>query len=147
MVAKADIDAQSEVNLDYAFQLKAQYAPGRTAPTSRGGFFYQDIQSGTIDCPRLKASVYANSGGQYDSIQRGHVRMINAHFMVRASNGEWLYFEHAGFCRPDGYYRVIAYIDADKKGAYNWMNNTSFVVTAEQSADMREVVFTYYIAN
>jgi hypothetical protein len=27
------------------------------------------------------------------------------------------------------------------------MNNTTFVVTAKESADQREVVFHYYIAN
>ena len=35
----------------------------------------------------------------------------------------------------------------DPVGAYEWMNNTTFVVMARESADQRAVVFDYYIAN
>ena len=33
----------------------------------------------------------------------------------------------------------FAYIDADTKGAYDWLNDTTFVVTAKESAGEREV--------
>jgi len=52
-----------------------------------------------------------------------------------------------GYRLTDGYYRAIAYIETDLKGKYEWMNNTTFVVTAKESADQREVTFYYYIAN
>ena len=75
------------------------------------------------------------------------VRDVDAHFMCKTVNGEWIYMEHVGYRRTDGYYRAIAYIETSLKGAYEWMNNTTFVVTAKESADQREVVFYYYIAN
>jgi hypothetical protein len=75
------------------------------------------------------------------------VRDVDSHFILKAENGEWIYVEHVGYRRQDGYYRAIAYIDADTKGAYDWLNNTTFVVTAKESADEREVVFYYYLAN
>ncbi len=55
--------------------------------------------------------------------------------------------EHFGYRASPGYYRAIAFLDADTKGAYDWVNDTTFVVTAQESQDEREVVFTYYVAN
>ncbi len=144
---KTDTKTNGPVRLDYAFQLKARYDPLHLSQTTRGGRIYQDIVSGEIVSPRLNASVYPDSGGQYDTVQEGKVRDVAAHFILKADNGEYIYVEHAGFHRPDGYYRAIAYIDADTKGTHDWLNNTTFVVTAEESADLREVTFTYYAAN
>ena len=146
-VPKSNTKIKGEVHLEYAFQLKATYDPPTLSPTTRNGRFYQNITGGEIKSDRLNATVYPDRGGQYDTMQTGDVRDINAHFMLRADNGEWIYVEHAGIHRPDGYYRVIAYIEADTKGAHDWLNNTTFVVTAEESSDLRNVTFTYYIAN
>ena len=67
--------------------------------------------------------------------------------MLKTDNGEWIYMEHVGYRRVDGYYRAIAYVEADTKGTHDWLNNTTFVVTAQESADQREVVFHYFVAN
>jgi len=67
--------------------------------------------------------------------------------MLKAENGDYIYVEHVGYHRPDGYYRVIAYIDAPTDGPYDWLNGTTFVVTATESSDLRDVVFSYYVAN
>lgn len=136
-----------EVRLEYAFQLRARYEPPQSSRTPKGEFRYQDIVSGEVDGERLRAVVYANSGGQYDTVRSDRIRDVDAHFILKAENGEWIYVEHVGYRRPDGYYRAIAYIDASAHGAYDWLNNTTFVVTAKESADQREVDFYYYIAN
>lgn len=135
------------VRLDYAFRLRARYEPPRLEATPKGQFRYQDIVSGEAKGHRLNATVYANSGGQYDTVRADRVRDLDAHFILVAENGERLYVEHFGYRRPDGYYRAIAYLDADTRGAYDWVNDTTFVVTADESPDQREVVFTYYVAD
>jgi len=147
VVPKTDTKIQGPVKLDYAFRLRARFDPPHAARTSRGDFRYQDITSGDVQGERLKASVYPDSGGQYDTVRADRIRDVDAHFILKAENGEWIYVEHVGYRRPDGYYRVIAYIDADEKGAYDWLNNTTFVVAATESTDEREVVFDYYEAN
>jgi hypothetical protein len=147
VVPKTDTKLQGEVKLEYAFQLRAKFDPAHRSRTPKGDFRYQDITSGDVRGERLNATVYADSGGQYDTVRPDHVRDVDAHFILKAENGEWIYVEHVGYRRPDGYYRAIAYIDADTKGAYDWLNNTTFVVTAKESADEREVVFYYYLAN
>ncbi|HEY4342492.1 MAG TPA: DUF3237 family protein [Steroidobacteraceae bacterium] len=147
VVPKTDTKVLGTIELEYAFRLTAHYDPPQESHTPRGTFRYQDIVSGEVSGARITATVYPDSGGQYDTVRSDRVRDVDAHFMVKADNGEWLYMEHVGYRRTDGYYRAIAYIETDLKGAYEWMNNTTFVVTAKESADQREVVFHYYIAN
>ena len=147
VVPKTDTKILGTIELEYAFKLTAHYDPPQESHTPRGTFRYQDIVSGEVSGARINATVYPDSGGQYDTVRSDRVRDVDAHFMVKADNGEWLYLEHVGYRRTDGYYRAIAYIETDLKGAYEWMNNTTFVVTAKESADQREVVFYYYITN
>jgi hypothetical protein len=147
VVPQADTRILGKIQLEYAFSLAAHYDPPQESHTPRGTFRYQDIISGEVSGARITATVYPDSGGQYDTVRGDHVRDVDAHFMLKCDNGEWIYMEHVGYRRTDGYYRAIAYIETDLKGAYEWMNNTTFVVTAKESADQREVMFHYYIAN
>jgi Protein of unknown function (DUF3237) len=147
VVPKTDTRILGKIQLEYAFKLTARYDPPQQSATPRGIFRYQDIVSGEVTGERITASVYPDSGGQYDTLRGDQVRDVDAHFMLKCDNGEWIYVEHVGYRRTDGYYRAIAYIETDLKGKYEWMNNTTFVVTAKESADQREVVFYYYVAN
>ena len=147
VVPKTDSKVMGDVKLEYAFQLHARCDAPHISRTPKGDFRYQDITSGELKGERFNATVYPDSGGQYDTVRADRIRDVDAHFILKADNGEWVYMEHVGYRRPDGYYRVIAYVDADVKGAYDWLNNTTFVVTAKESPDQREVVFYYYTAN
>jgi len=147
VVPKTDTKVLGEVQLEYAFQLHARYDAPHLSRTPKGNFRYQDITSGDLRGERLNATIYPDSGGQYDTVRPDHIRDVDAHFILKAENGEWLYMEHVGYRLPDGSYRAIAYIDADTKGTNDWLNNTTFVVTAKESPDEREVVFYYYVAN
>ena len=147
VVPKTDTRILGKIQLEYAFRLTAHYDPPQESHTPRGTFRYQDIVGGEVSGARITATVYPDSGGQYDTVRSDRVRDVDAHFMLKTDNGEWIYMEHVGYRRTDGYYRAIAYIETDLKGKYEWMNNTTFVVTAKESADQREVVFDYFIAN
>lgn len=146
VVPKTDTKIVGPVSLEYAFRLRALYDAPRHSHTPRGTFRYQNLIGGELTGRQLKATVYPDVGGQYDTVRGDHIRDVDAHFIVKAENGEWIYIEHVGYRRQDGYYRAIAYIDADEKGAHDWLNNVTFVVTARESADEREVVFDYFIA-
>jgi hypothetical protein len=142
-----DTKVLGDIRLDFAFELRARYEAARLQHTPKGQFRYQDIVSGAVTGGRLKAKVYPNSGGQYDTVRPDQVRDVDAHFILNAENGERLYVEHFGYRASGGYYRAIAFLDADTKGAYDWVNDTTFVVTAQESPDEHEVLFTYYVAN
>ncbi len=147
VVPKTDTKILGKIQLEYAFRLTAHYDPPQESHTPRGIFRYQDIVGGEVSGARITATVYPDSGGQYDTVRTDRVRDVDAHFMLKTDSGEWIYVEHVGYRRTDGYYRAIAYIETDLKGKYEWMNNTTFVVTAKESADQREVVFDYFVAN
>jgi hypothetical protein len=146
VVPKTNTKIQGPVTLEYAFRLTAKYDPARFSRTPRGEFRYQNLVGGELTGARFKGTVYPDVGGQYDTVRGDHIRDVDAHFIVKADNGEWIYIEHVGYRRRDDYYRAIAYIDADEKGAHEWLNDRTFVVTARESADEREVVFDYYVA-
>ncbi len=147
VVPKTDTKQNGEVRLEYAFRLRATFEAPRISRTPRGDFRYQDITGGEVTGERLTATVYPNSGGGYDTVRADHVRDVDSHFILQTDHQEMIYVEHVGYRRTDGYYRAIAYIDANTQGAHDWLNNTSFVVTAKESNDQREVVFHYYIAD
>ena len=140
-------DKVGKVDMAYAFQLKATFDPARTEQTARGRRNFQGIAAGTITGPALQGMVYPDSGGDHGLIRSDGVEDLSARFMVKAADtGEWIYFSHVGYRRPDGYYRIQAYFDADAGGRYAWLNDAVVIGTAEASKDGREMTFTYYQA-
>ncbi len=119
VVPKTDTKIVGKIELEYAFALTAHYDPAQESHTPRGTFRYQDIVSGELRGARVTATVYPDSGGQYDIVRADRIRDVDAHFMLKANNGEWLYMEHVGSRRADGYYRAGASIETDLKGAYD----------------------------
>lgn len=140
-------DYVGAIPLDYAFQLTARFDPRQIEQTASGGRIYRAIVGGEVRGPRLNANVYADSGGDYGVVRAvDGVEDIHSRFMVRDANGEWLYFEHVGYLRPDGYHRIQAFFDADMTGPYAWLNDAVMLGLGKESEDGREVVFTYYQA-
>ena len=147
VVPKTNTKIMGEVRLEYEFKLQAHFDAPVVSHTPKGDFRYQNIVSGEVTGERLTATVYPDSGGGYDTIRANRIRDVDSRLILKAQNDEWIYVEHVGYRRPDGYYRAIGYVDADTKGAHDWLNNTTFVVTARESADQRDVVFFYFVAN
>jgi len=93
VVPRTDTKVMGEVRLEYAFQLTAHYDPPKVSQTPKGAFRYQDIVSGEVRGAHLNATVYPDSGGQYDTVRSDRIRDVDAHFMLKAENGEFI-FEH-----------------------------------------------------
>jgi len=130
---------------EYAFQIHARFEPATQTKTTRGGRYMRGIAGGKITGPRLTGEVYPNSGGDFSFVERDGVHELNARFMLRAADtGEWIYVEHRGYRRPDGYYRIQAQFDADKQGKYQSLNNAMWLASAQESKDGAEVTFTYF---
>jgi hypothetical protein len=137
-------EARGEVQLSYAFQLRALFEPLRETRTARGTRLYQDIASGEVS-GRIAGSVYPDSGGEYGLLRGDGVEDINQRFMLNSSDGEWIYIAHSGYRRrKDGYYRVQVNFDADLRGAYAWLNDAVWIATVATAADRRAATYTYY---
>jgi hypothetical protein len=144
VVPKIDTKEIGTPAFEYGFQIRARLDPPHTTQTSRGGRFLQGIASGEVSGPRLNGAVYPNSGGDFSFIERDGVKELNSRFMIKADTGEWIYVEHRGYRRPDGYHRIHAQFDADKQGKYASLNGGVWVAIAEDGRQANEVVFTYY---
>src|SRR5688572_6800735 len=103
---------------EYGLQIRAQLAPAHETKPSRGGRYLQSIASGTVSGPRLAGTIHPHSGGDFSFIEKDGVHELNGRFMIKADTTEWIYVEHRGYRRPDGYYRIQAQFDADKQGKY-----------------------------
>ena len=140
-------DFVGTVALEHAFRLQARFDPPVVERTPRGDRLFQNIIGGTIDGPGLAGEVYPDSGGNHGLVRLADgVEDVQARFMVRARNGEWIYTSHVGYRRPDGYYRIQASFDADAGGPYAWLNDAVMIGTAEASTDGCGIAFTYFQA-
>lgn len=135
-------DRIGAIDMVYAFQLKAEFDPARRS----GDRIFQGLTGGTLTGPGLTGTVYPDSGSDYGTIGSDGTRDLSARFMVRDAAGEWLYFAHTGYARPDGYYRLQATFDADVGGPYAWLNDAVMIGSGQPSPDGRQVTITYYQA-
>lgn len=140
-------DERGVVALDYSFQLHAECDARKVSKTPRGGRVYRAITGGKIEGPRLNGAVYPHSGGDYGVIRASDgVEDIAARFMVRATNGEWIYIQHVGYRRPDGYHVVQALFDADATGPYAWLNDAIMLANVVESDGGKRAIYSYYQA-
>jgi hypothetical protein len=144
VVPKIDTKVIGLLGFEYGFQIHAQLDPAHETKTPRGGRYFQSIAGGKVSGPRLTGTVSSNSGGAFSFIERDGVHELNSRFMIQADTGEWIYIEHRGYRRADGYHRIQAQIDADKQGKYASLNSALWLAIAEEAANGREVTFTYY---
>ncbi len=145
VIPKIDTKVIGVPGFEYAFQIRAQLDPAHQTKTTRGGRVFQGIASGTISGPRLNGTVYPDSGGDFSFVEKDGVQELNARFMLRAADtNEWIYVEHRGYRRADGYYRIQAQFDADKQGKYQSLNTAIWLATAEEAKNGKEVTFTYF---
>lgn len=131
------------LGLDYAFTIHAQYDRAQVEHTPRGGRLFQFISGGTISGPKLTGTVFG-SGGDLGLIRADGIEDIDSRFMLRAEDGEWIFVQHTGYRRPDGYCRIAAYFDADRWGPYAWLSDNAVIATAEVAQDLSAATFTYY---
>lgn len=147
VVPKVDTKHVGAVKLEHAFRIEMHLDEPHVIRTPRGGRLFQSILGGTIDGPKFNGTVYSDGGGEYGLLRSDNVEDINTHFMLRDEAGEWVYVDQSGYHRrSDGYYRVMAYFDAEKTGPHAWLNDSVLIATARFSDDKTRAFFEYYEA-
>jgi hypothetical protein len=136
-------DNRGLVGLEYAFTIHARYDLSRIEQTPRGGRLFQFVSGGTVSGPKLTGTLFG-SGGDLGVIRADGVEDVNSRLMIRAEDGEWIFVQHTGYRRPDGYCRIAAYFDADRWGPYAWLSDNAVIATVEVAPDLSSAVFTYY---
>ena len=144
VIPKIDTKTLAAPSFEYAFQVHAKLDKAHETKTTRGGRVFQSIASGEVKGPRLNGTVYPHSGGDFSFVEKDGVQELNARYMIRADTTEFIYVEHRGYKRQDGYYRIQASFDADKQGKYATLNGGIWLAIAEEVPGKNQVTFTYY---
>lgn len=134
-----------KIDFDYAFQLILDYDGPYDTATPHGERIYRGIIGGRIQ-GRINGTVYPNGGGEFGLRRGDGVEDLNAHILLRAENGEWLYLKNLGYSRTDGYYRTCSWVDADMRGNHTWTQGAIFIGTGVKSGDGKRMTITYYEA-
>ena len=133
----------ADVGFDPAFSLAIEHDPAEAIAGPSGTRQFRKITGGRLT-GRLAGSIYPNGGGEYSLLRPDGVSEINSHVILRADDGQWLYLYHMGYARPDGYYRVTSWVDADVRGELDWVAGLFFIGTGTMAADGRSTTINYF---
>lgn len=144
-----------KIKLDYAFSVRIDFSERVVIDGPVRSRVYVPPSGGEIWGPRLQGKVVPYSGADYAS--NG---LLNAHYMLQASDGAWIYIYNTGYIRRkdgkpvevddtksgqkiDYYFRITPYFDAPF-GPHEWLNRTVMVGTAKRYPNPDHTIFTYY---
>ena len=147
MSVAADHGEEFIADLDFlpAFTVTLEYAPTETFHSPRGDRVFRRITGGTVS-GRIAGTVYPNGNGEYSQRREDAVIDVDAHVLLRddSQQAEWIYLRNIGYQRPDGYYRVTSWVDADVRGQHGWVLGLFFIGVGQPSADGTSMTIRYY---
>ncbi len=143
----ADHGAEYIADLEFepAFTVRLDYAPTQVFHSPRGDRVFRRITGGTVS-GRINGTVYPNGNGEYSQRREDAVIDVDAHVLLRddSPQAEWIYLRNIGYQRPDGYYRVTSWVDADVRGRHGWVLGLFFIGVGTLSEDGHSMTITYY---
>lgn len=135
----------ADLGFEPAFTVTLEYAPAERFHSPRGDRIFKRIDGGSIS-GRINGTVYPDGAGEYSLGREDGVIDVDGHVLLRddSEQGEWLYLRNIGYRRPDGYYRVTSWVDADVRGQHDWVQGLFFIGVGRPAADGRSITITYY---
>ena len=114
--------------LEHVFDIEILFGADRTifGPLPGGGRqgFTPPI-GGTISGPRLTGSVVPHSGADYAMVRDDGVIELNAHYLLRADDGTFIYIRNKGYLVPGGVEHSLTQKPWRPVNAFTWNNPTS----------------------
>ncbi len=133
----------AEVGFDPAFTVTIEHERAEAIAGPSGTRLFRKISGGTIS-GRIEGTLYPDGAGEYSLLRPDGVAEIRTHVILNSSDGEWLYLYNMGYVRPDGYYRVTSWVDADVRGRHTWTAGLFFIGTGRLAADGKSTTLTYF---
>lgn len=146
--------------LEHVFDIEVLFGADRmvSGPLPGGGRQgYTPPIGGTISGPRLTGSVVPHSGADYALVRDDGVIELNAHYLLRADDGTFIYIRNKGYIIPGGegaaanaqgllqpaYFRLTPYFRVPA-GPHDWLARTCIVGGGERRCDPDRSLFRYY---
>lgn len=133
----------ADVGFAPAFSVTIEHDLAEPIAAPGGTRLFRKITGGKIS-GRIDGTLYPKGAGEYSVLRPDGVIEVDAHLLVRDEKGEWLYLRHVGYARPDGYYRVTSWVDADVRGTHDWVAGLFFIGTGKMAADGRSTTIDYF---
>ena len=132
-----------EIGFDPAFSVRIEHEPAVVIDGPQGERIFRKVTGGTVK-GKINGTFYPHGTGEYSLERSDGVIDVNAHLLMRDENGEWIYLHNTGYERPDGYYRVTSWVDADVRGKHAWVLGVFFIGSGMLAADGRSTTIDYY---
>lgn len=143
----------ADCRLEHVFDIEVLFSADRTifGPMPGGASYgFTPAIGGTIEGPRLTGEVIADSGADYATVRTDGTIELNAHYLLRASDGTIIYIQNKGYLvRPregepqPSYFRLTPYFRVPI-GPHDWLNSTVIVGGGERRSDPDRSLFRYY---
>ncbi len=134
----------ADVGFEPAFTVTILHDRAEAIAGPGGTRLFRKINGGSVS-GRIEGSLYPDGAGEYSLLRPDGVTEVDAHVLLRAAaDGQWLYLRHVGYARPDGYFRVTAWVDADVRGEMDWVAGLFFIGTGRIAADGLSTQIDYY---
>lgn len=149
------------IELEHAFDVKVEFGDDRVVfgPLPGGDKQgYTPPHGGVISGPRLEGEVVPHSGGDYARVRGDGVIELNAHYLLKASDGTLIYIENRGYLvsAPKGhdvvndqglvqplYFKFTPRFRVPQ-GPHDWLARTVIVGSGERRTDPDHSIFRYY---
>ncbi len=131
------------IGFEPAFSVTIEHDPVLEIDGPHGTRQFGKVTGGVVK-GRIAGTLYPDGGGEYSLLRADGTTDISAHLLLRDEGGEWLYLRNQGFARPDGYYRVTSWVDADVRGKHGWVLGLFFIGSGRRAADGRSTTIDYY---
>ena len=151
-----------EPGLEFLFQIRLYFKDRLRFPLDDTGseLGFVLIERGVIEGPRLNGKVVPQSGGDWARIRPNGVVVHQAHYILQADDGHYIYMRNSGYhaypakewigrlheapedMRAADYFRLAPVFEA--AGPYEWLSKTVVVGAGERRSNPDHSVFDYY---
>lgn len=140
---------------EHVFDIRIDFADRwQWGPLSEGGRQgYTSVAGGTITGPRLQGRVVPHSGADYAVFRPDGVIVLNAHYLLEASDGALIYIYNRGYVVPGqdsgeanampAYFRCAPTFKV-AKGPHDWLDRTVIIGSGVRHRNPDHTVFHYF---
>lgn len=148
------MDTNVSLKLEHVFDIRIEFGERFTfGPVVGGGRQgYTPPSGGVIEGPRLNGRVVPMSGADYATVRADGIVDLNAHYLLQAKDGTYIYIVNRGYISPatagepgaQPAYFVCTPQFKVPIGPHDWLTRTVIVGSGERRSSPDHTIFRYY---